>query len=93
MEDGNRLPLNSRSLESLISDCNGTKDDFLNLWNDYVNNFKKPMAQMILKDYKDVDDKANQAIGAGSKEPKKGVSAFAGRKSLLDIVNDALDED
>lgn len=93
MEEGNRLPLNSRSLESLISDCDGTKNDFLNLWNDYVNNFKKPMAQMILKDYKDVDDKANQAIGAGGKEPKKGVSAFAGRKSLLDIVNDALDED
>lgn len=93
MEEGNRLPLNSRSLESLISDCNGTKEDFLNLWNDYVNNFKKPMAQTILKNYKDIDDKANQAIGVGGKEPKKGVSAFAGRKSLLDIVNDALDEE
>lgn len=93
MEEGNRLPLNSRSLESLISDSNGTKEDFLNLWDDYVNNFKKPMAKMILKNYKDVEDKANQAIGVGGEEnKKKGVSAFAGRKSLADIVNAALDE-
>lgn len=89
MEEGNRLPLNSRSLESLISDCDGTKKDFLNLWDQYVNNFKKKMAEMILKDYVDVDDKANQAIGAGR---KKGTSAFAGRKSLADMVNDALND-
>jgi AAA+ superfamily predicted ATPase len=93
MEEGNRLPLNSRSLESLISDCDGTKEDFLNLWDEYVNNFKKPMAQMILKNYKDVDDKANQAIGATGEKRRKGTSAFAGKKSLLDIVNDALDEE
>ena len=90
MEDGNRLPLNSRSLESLLSDCDGTKEDFLANWNNYVNNFKKPMAQTILKNYKDIDDKANQAIGVGSDKPK-AQSAFAGRKSLVDIVNQALD--
>ena len=92
MEEGNRLPLNSRSLESLISDCDGTKEDFLNLWNSYVNNFKKPMAQQILKNYKDIDDKANQAIGVGNSD-KKAKSAFAGRKSLADTINAILDEE
>lgn len=90
MEEGNRLPLNSRSLESLLADCDGTKEDFLANWNNYVNNFKKPMAQTILKNYKDIDDKANQAIGVGQEAPK-AKSAFAGRRSLADIVNDALD--
>ena len=90
MEEGNRLPLNSRSLESLLADCDGTKEDFLANWNNYVNNFKKPMAQTILKNYKDIDDKANQAIGVGQ-EATKAKSAFAGRRSLADIVNDALD--
>ena len=93
MEEGNRLPLNSRSLESLISDSNGTKEDFLNLWNDYVNNFKKPMAELILKDYVDIDDKANQAIGKGSKKDelkKKAKSSFAGGKTLSDEIDDLL---
>ena len=64
------------------------------IWNDYVNNFKKPMAQQILKNYKDIDDKANQAIGVGKEEgKKKGVSAFSGRKSLADMVNDILDSE
>ena len=89
-DSGNGKPLNSRSLESLLDHCDGTKEDLLDNWDYFVNNLKKPMAKTILKNYKDIDDKANQAIGVGTDKPK-AQSAFAGRRSLADIVNDALD--
>ena len=89
-DSGNGKPLNSRSLESLLDHCDGTKEDLLDNWDYFVNNLKKPMAKTILKNYKDIDDKANQAIGVGTDKPK-AKSAFAGRRSLADIVNDALD--
>ena len=95
MQDGNRKPLGARNLESLLFNCDGTKKDFLDKWNSWCNNFKKKMAELILKDYVDVEDKANQAIGVGGGEatPKKGKSAFSQKKSLLDIVNDALGDE
>ncbi len=55
-------PLNYRSLNMLLDICDGTKDDFLDLWNDMCNPLKKTTVEGILADYVDVDDKANDVL-------------------------------
>lgn len=42
--------------------CDGTKDDFLDLWSSMVNPLKKSTVEGILANYVDVDDKANDAL-------------------------------
>lgn len=61
-EKGNGLGLNPRTLHQLLKGCDGTKDNFLELWNRYCNSLKKPTVERILKDYKDIDDIANDAL-------------------------------
>ena len=58
--------LNYRSLTGLINACDGTKDDFLDLWSEFVNPLKKNMAEDILDNYEDIDDKANDALKGGT---------------------------
>lgn len=60
--DYNYHPLNYRSLTSLLNMCDGTKDDFLDLWSSMVNPLKKSTVEGILANYVDVDDKANDAL-------------------------------
>lgn len=60
--DYNYHPLNYRSLTQLLETCDGTKDDFLDLWNSIVNPLKKSTIEGILDDYKDIDDKANSVL-------------------------------
>ena len=60
------IPTNYRSVKRLLDDCDGTKDDFLSLWNDYCNYKKKPTVERILKNYVDVQDKANDALKDGT---------------------------
>lgn len=55
-------PLNYRSLNMLLDTCDGTKEDFLDLWNDMCNPLKKSTVEGILANYVDVDDKANDAL-------------------------------
>lgn len=68
-KDPNYLPLNARTFTNLIMGTNGTKKDLLDHWDEYTNRFKKAEAKRILANYKDVDDKANAAIGAGKEKP------------------------
>lgn len=63
---GNGLVLNPRSFTNLLSYCDGTKQDFLDLWNDYCNSLDKPMIEAILKNYTDKQDKANDALKGGT---------------------------
>ena len=63
---GNGLVLNPRSFTNLLSYCDGTKQDFLDLWNDYCNSLDKPMIEEILKNYTDKQDKANDALKGGT---------------------------
>ena len=77
----NYLVLNYRSLFNLLEYSDGTKKDFLELWSDYVNPLKKKMAETILASYKDVDDKANQAL---QKETKSTV--FKKKENIVDIL-------
>lgn len=55
-------PLNPRSLSKLLEYCDGTKEDFLASWNDQCNPDKKGMAERILANYQDVEDKANSVF-------------------------------
>lgn len=63
----NYKPLNYRSLTLLLDQSDGTKEDVLALWPQFVNAGKKRMAEDILSDYVDVDDKANAALAKGTK--------------------------
>lgn len=60
-------PLNYRSFTLLLDQSDGTKEDVLALWPQFVNAGKKRMAEDILADYVDVDDKANAALARGTK--------------------------
>ena len=51
-----------RGFAALIEACDGTKDDLLNKWNRYCNFTKKDIIEQILTNYKDIDDKANDAL-------------------------------
>ena len=59
-------PLNYRSFKMALDFSNGTKEDFLDIWNHYCNYKKKSTIENILSDYVDVEDKANDAIKDGS---------------------------
>ena len=63
----NYKPLNYRSFTLLLDQSDGTKEDVLALWPQFVNAGKKRMAEDILSDYVDVDDKANAALAKGTK--------------------------
>lgn len=80
-DKGNGLVLNYRSFTNCLYNCDGTKADFLDLWNDYCNSLKKQTVIEILKDYKDVDDKANDALKQGSES-----SVFKSKQSKIDSI-------
>jgi hypothetical protein len=61
----NKLGTSPRSLTRLLTGCDGTKEDFLAKWNECCNSNKKKMVEVILSDYVDVKDKANDALQAG----------------------------
>lgn len=76
--------LNPRSLTNLLKASDGTKEDFLSEWNSICNPSKKGMAERILANYQDVDDKANDAL-------KKYGNAFKEREQTAwDKINDKL---
>ena len=83
---GNGKFVNSRNMTNLLNGCNGTKDDFLNKWNGYCNSNKKQTAVEILKDYKDVDDKANAALSDGT-DSEIFSSKKAKVNNLKDLIN------
>lgn len=62
----NYIPLNYRSFMLALKNSDGTKDDFIDVWNDFCNFKKKHIIEDILKDYVDIEDKANDAIKADS---------------------------
>lgn len=59
-------PLSYRSFTLALQESDGTKDDFLDVWNHFCNYNKKPIVERALKNYQDVDDKANAALKGGT---------------------------
>ena len=84
----NHISLNNRTLSKLLEVCDGTKDDFLDKWNQFCNNTRKPLVKAILSNYKDVEDKANDALKSASPS-----SFFKKHESTaFDKLNDYFDE-
>ncbi|MGM9544670.1 MAG: type II toxin-antitoxin system death-on-curing family toxin [Romboutsia timonensis] len=83
-------PLNYRSFTLLLDNSDGTKEDLLDLWSDFVNANKKRMAEDILANYVDIDDKANSALkrGSGSDIFKKTVTPW---DKIMDMYGDKID--
>lgn len=88
-EQGNGIALNYRSFSAALMGSDGTKEDFLNEWNHFANNFKKPMIERILANYQDIDDKANAALKSGTESPVFGKSL---NNNLLDKLLNSIDE-
>ena len=82
---GNGKILTYRNLTDVLNACDGTKDDFLDLWNRKCNSLKKPTVEEILKDYKDVDDVANSAL----KNDTDSI-IFQSKKSAFDKMRDQI---
>ena len=61
-EDPNAPILNPRSFTKALEMSDGTKEDFLDVWNHMCNRDKKGMVERILANYQDVDNKANDAL-------------------------------
>lgn len=57
--------LNNRTFEMALVTSDGTKEDFLDVWDDTCNPFKKEMVEDILDGYLDIDDEANNALRYG----------------------------
>ena len=70
LNQAHKPTLQNRSLMALLDSCNGTKQDFLNMWSEYCNPFKWQDVKAMLTDYEDpnledfeeVDDKATQVL-------------------------------
>ena len=60
--NGNQLLLNPRTLTNCLLGSRGDSKVFIARWNSYCNSHKKQMIVDILKDYKDVNDKANSVF-------------------------------
>ena len=82
---GNGKILTYRNLTDVLNACDGTKDDFLDLWNRKCNSLKKPTVEEILKDYKDVEDKANDVLDSGTDS-----TVFVSKKAKLDKLRNQI---
>lgn len=78
--NGNGLLLTARTFTNALTRCNGTKEDFLRVWDNYCNNLKKDMVIDILADYKDANDKATQGLDSHETESPM----FTKRQSAAD---------
>lgn len=79
----NYKPLNYRSFTLLLDNSDGTKEDILELWPDFVNKGKKRMAEDILANYVDIQDKANAALARGTES-----DIFTKQKTAWDKLQD-----
>ena len=82
---GNGKILTYRNLTDILNASDGTKDDFLDLWNRKCNSLKKPTVEEILRDYKDVDDVANSALKNDTDS-----TVFQSKKSAFDKMRDQI---
>ena len=81
--------LNPRTLTETLFACDGTKEDFLDIFMEKCNPAKFGMVENILQDYVDVDDKANDALKYG--DPENVFAKNTTRKaSVWDNISDKL---
>lgn len=78
---GNGYETTSRNFLKCLLYSEGVKDDFINAWNMACDSLQLPTVKEILKDYKDVDDKANDVLAKGTDS-----QVFASKASRLDAL-------
>jgi hypothetical protein len=84
-------PLTYRTLKLALDDCDGTKADFLDIWPDFINRDKLPMAERILNNYVDVKDKAN-SVFQDEEDEEEDENIFSGDDDLATKVLDRLSQ-
>lgn len=83
--DDYRDPLNPRTLDNIIMNCDGTKEGFLEEFRERCVSDKYGVIETILENYKDIDDKANDAL---KDEPViKRKSQTSPKDALQDFIN------
>lgn len=90
LSQASKPTLQNRSLMALLDSCNGTKQDFLNMWSEYCNPFKWQDIKAMLADYEDpnlddfkeVDDKATQVLKKKPEEAPAEETPSAFKKGL-----------
>ena len=82
-------PLNYRSFKMALDYSDGTKEDFLDVWNHYCNPKKKNIIEDILSKYVDIDDKANDALKQDSESSvfKKEMDIRSKLKNMFPELN------
>ena len=86
---GNGLVTNARNFVKCLFMSRGDKDRFLRYWDRCCNSLQKPTIEEILKGYKYVDDKANQALaGNGSNAEDEGDVFGSKRDVVQKQIND-----
>lgn len=83
----NGVSLNNRNLTKLLDTCDGTKENFLKLWNDFCNNLRKPTVERILQDYQDIEDKANDALKGGTESDVFKKAPKSAAEKLRNFIN------
>ena len=81
--EGGYSILSPRSFTRALEMSDGTKDEFLDLWNSMANPNKKGMIERILNNYQDIDDKAN-SVFKGNPFKSSGTDNWKRIKSVLD---------
>lgn len=76
---------NYRSFLRALEASDGTKDSLLKVWNTTCDARQKKIIEDILRNYKDIDDKANQALKAGTKS-----KVLQKQSDLIGRINDYL---
>lgn len=84
-EAGEWRSTNYASFKDALDDSDGTKDSFIKAFKNKCNPDQVKVIEDILKNYKDIDDKANQALKAGTKS-----KVLQKQSTLFDRINDYL---
>ena len=87
IDDPNFTPTNYRSFKEALDHSNGTKDDFLKQWSTYCDYTQKKTIEDILKNFVDVDNKANAALKGGSKS-KVFQKTLSNMEKIQNLLND-----
>lgn len=84
-EGGNGLITSNRSFFNLLDSSEGDKEEFIKEWSDWCNDQKLPLIKKLLRNYKDIDDKANDALKQDTKSSVFGASQDNSRKVSTQI--------
>ena len=72
----------ARTFTNLLMSCDGTKRDLLDQWDDFCDPEQKPVIERILRDFKDVKNKANSVFSRNKDQKIQDM----GDASFIDLL-------